>query len=309
MRRLLKDPSMSDAVVIVNEFGDIGLDQLLVAGSADDVVLLDSGCLCCLATSGLGDTLASLYSRRAAGTLSKFQRVVVETSGLADPAPLLQVFLRDPFVKEYFRLDALITTVDVLFAGERLKQSEEARKQVLFSDKVLLTKVDECERGTVKSVINVIRELNPNVPFLESSFGNVDPGELLDLRPLEAFLPETDIATTHDHEHSHEEKHAEHSSGVSTFTFQLDDSVSWAAYSKWLNSLRGLPSASLLRVKGVLKIEPDEKYYAVQGVHHIFSQPERIDRMQDLTSWGWITFIVYNLSRTDLQKTMDELCR
>src|SRR5689334_3747172 len=142
LNRLLREPGLADTAVIVNEFGEIGLDHLLVTGGRDNVLLLESGCLCCTLLDSLRETLADLYHRRARGELPPFRRVVVETTGLADPAPILLTLLRDPVATAWYELGRVVVTVDAVHGAEQLADYPEARAQVAAADLVLFTKTD-----------------------------------------------------------------------------------------------------------------------------------------------------------------------
>jgi G3E family GTPase len=290
LRELLHSPAMSDAAVIVNEFGEVGLDHLLIEKGAEDVVLLDSGCLCCTVSNGLAETLEDLHYRRLRKEIPQFSRVVIETSGLAEPAPIMHLLLADPAIVRWYALDGVVTTVDSVLGAEQLQSHETSRKQVAVADAILLTKTDVADAGHVASVEQAVQDINPRATRLRAPCGNVDPALLVGLGRRDAVRWVSADAPSGIIEHRHE-------SDIETFTVDLSGPLSWSQYAAWVTSLRRLPAEKLLRVKGVVAIGREHRPHLVQGVQHVFAHPAPIP------AWPWsdqrsrLVFIVQGLSR------------
>ena len=178
LSRLLRDPAMSDTAVVINEFGEVGLDHMLVESSSDDVIVMDSGCLCCTIRSDLVDTLRSLFRRRVTGEIPDFARLVIETTGLADPAPILHTLMTDPLLAARYRLDAVITTVDGVNAFNQLDTQFEPIKQAAVADRLLITKRDLIDEDKTAALTERLRAINPAAPIHPITQGAVDPDTL-----------------------------------------------------------------------------------------------------------------------------------
>jgi G3E family GTPase len=221
LNHLLRHPGMARTVVVVNEFGDVGLDHELIESSTEDMILLQSGCLCCSIRGDLIETLRNLFLRQVRGEMPPFDRVVIETTGLADPAPILHTLMRDPLISARFRLDGVITTVDAATGSATLDRQIESVKQAAVADRLLLTKTDLVEAAATHRLESRLRALNPAAPIIRVANGEVEPSRLFDaglynpktksldvqrwLR-AEAYLPPEQ---GHDHKHGHHH-HGEH---------------------------------------------------------------------------------------------------
>ncbi|MDE2007528.1 MAG: GTP-binding protein, partial [Rhodospirillales bacterium] len=183
LNRLLRDPALADTAVIVNEFGAVGLDHLLLETAIEDTVLLANGCICCTVRGDIADTLETLWERRAAGDLPPFQRIVIETTGLADPAPVAHALLGSPDARFACRLDGIVTTVDALHGAAQLARQPEARRQVAMADRVLLTKTDLAAPAEIAAAEAEIARLNPLAPLRHAIAGDAAPAEVFALAP------------------------------------------------------------------------------------------------------------------------------
>jgi G3E family GTPase len=290
LRELLRSPAMSDAAVIVNEFGEVGLDHLLIEKGAEDVVLLDSGCLCCTVSNGLAETLEDLHYRRLRKEIPQFSRVVIETSGLAEPAPVMHLLLADPAIVRWYALDGVVTTVDSVLGAGQLAAHETSRKQVAVADAILLTKTDVAEPDDIAGAERAIEDINPRAARMRATRGNVDPAALAGIARREATRWAHAGAPSQVMEHRH-------GNGIETFTVELSEPLSWSRYADWVVTLRRLPAEKLLRVKGVVAIEAGHRPHVVQGVQHVFAHPV------PMPAWPWpdqrsrLVFIVQGLPR------------
>lgn len=177
---LLHKAAMSDTAVIINEFGEIGLDHHLIAAAEGDIVMMSSGCLCCTIRNSLVDTLRSLFEKREQGRVGRFRLVLIETTGLADPAPILQTLMQDPCMKLRFGLDSVIATVDALHGEGQFEQHIESVKQAAVADRILLTKTDLVPAGQTDRIRSRLKLLNPAAPVVNAVQGEVDPAVLFD---------------------------------------------------------------------------------------------------------------------------------
>ena len=299
LNHLVQQPELQQTLVLINEFGEIGLDHLLVAPGRDDVVIeMSSGCLCCTIRGDLADTLRDALWRFARGGKTWFNRVVIETTGLADPAPILHTLMMEPMIARHYRLDGVITTVDAVNGMDTLDRQFESVKQVAVADRLLLTKVDLAEAEAVERLEQRLHALNPTAPILYARQGVVDPAILdaglydpttktLDVRrwlSAEAFddpahnprheHPAHDRAH-HDHAH-HDRAHHDvnrHDERIRAVCLTLDKPVRRLMFDLWLEILMQIKGPDLLRIKGIVHITDTEGPLVIHGVQHIFHPP------------------------------------
>jgi G3E family GTPase len=272
LNRLLREPGLADTAVIVNEFGEVGLDHLLVAGGRDNVLLLESGCLCCTLLDSLRETLADLYHRRARGELPPFRRVVVETTGLADPAPILLTLIRDPIATAWFGLGRVVATVDALHGLEELATYPEARAQVAAADLVLFTKTDLTGGTAPPALVEAVMRTNAVATLADGDKPTAQLRELV-FSPIAGDLAAS-VRGAREH-HSVDETH-QHSRAIFSFCAEFERPVSWAGLAAWTSLARASFGKRLLRCKGILWICETGAPVVVQGVQTLFAKPEPI---------------------------------
>ena len=190
---LLQHPEIDETAVLINEFGEIGLDHLLVAELDDEVVLLSSGCICCTVQGELVDSLKGLYMKRLAGQLPLFTRVIIETTGLADPIPIINCLMKDPLFKHTYSLDSLVTTVDGLYGEDQLDSHPEAVKQAAVADRIIITKTDLAEQTVLESLKQRLTVLNPGARVFQTVQGQVSPNQLFDVAPYDPKTKTLDV--------------------------------------------------------------------------------------------------------------------
>ncbi len=301
LNRVLQDPAMAGAVVIINEFGEIGLDHLLIATPNENTVLLASGCICCTVRGDLVDTLRGLEKQRRAGELPPFDRVLIETTGLADPVPIMQTVVADEHVAPRFEMDGVVTLVDAVNGMAQLDQQREAVKQAAVADRLLLTKADI--QPPDSALLARLARLNAGAEVLTVSRGAIAPGKLFgaSLRPdagrdaLKRWLPapdETAYTPVHDGD-------------VRACSFYLDEPVSASGLTAWLMALASLKGANLLRVKGLINVEGAP--VAVHAVQTLIHEPVTLARWPDAERRSRIVFITRGMSRGELEGTLDVL--
>ncbi len=337
LNHLLRQPELAKTLVIINEFGDIGLDHELVERSSEDMVLLQSGCLCCTIRGDLIDTMRSLFLRRVKGEIPEFDRVVIETTGLADPAPILHTLMTDPLIAAHYRLDGVITTVDAANGQQTLDRQVESVKQAAVADRLLLTKTDLVEPGVVAALIQRLKALNPSAPIIQTINGAADPAKLLDAGLYNPKTKSLDVRrwlnaeafndAEHHHHDTHHEAHDAHDHGhdvhheaghhdhhhdvnrhddhIRALCLTLDDPISGDAFDRWLDALMLLKGPDILRVKGIVNIQDLEGPFVFHGVQHIFHPPVILKKWPGKDRRTRIVFIARDLDESALRDTLE----
>ena len=304
LNRLLQHPGMADSAVVVNEFGDVGLDHLLVEALDGEVAVLASGCVCCTMRSDLEETLRGLLIRRDRDEVPPFRRILVESTGLADPAPIAQLLLNNPLVSHHLRLDAIVATVDAVHGARQLDEHAEAVKQAAVADRLLLTKTDIADPAGVDALRARLQTLNPGAALHLSAHGNVapdllfgaglfDPGRSPDVR---RWLRESAYGPAHSHTH--------HGSAIAAFCLTFSQPLEWDAVHTWLARLRHHRGEGLLRVKGVLDLVGEPGPVAIHGVHHVFHPPVLLAGWPDDARRSAVVFITRGVSRAEVEAGM-----
>jgi G3E family GTPase len=274
--RLLRDPAWADTAVVVNEFGEVALDHALVAASEDTLVSLSTGCLCCAVRGDLAETLLDLHRRRDAGTVPRYARVAVETSGLADPTPILHALMTDRAVAATHRLHSVVALVDAVHGAAALDRHPEARRQAMLADRLLLTKADLAPAGAARTMIARLQALNPAAPLMSAVHGAVPPEWLLAPGPqggtaaspdaLAAWLAAMGGAA------------AEHSPGLIAIAVEREAPLAAAALALWMQGIAEHAGSRLLRLKGVVRLaEAPHRALAIHAVGHVAHPPQWLD--------------------------------
>jgi G3E family GTPase len=296
LNHLLHHRGMADSAVIVNEFGEIGLDHLLIEAVSGEVAVMANGCICCTVTSDLEATLRRLLAQRDTGEVPQFARVLVETTGLADPAPIVQLLLNNPLVSHFVRLDAVVTTVDAVNGVMQLDQHREAVKQVAIADRLLVTK---CDLADAEPLVPVLHALNPAAPVITVRHGEIAPDRLFGAALFDPTQKTPDVRRWIAEEAYHD--HHAHAHGIAAFCLSFDEVLSWDAVSHWLAVLRHWRGKDLLRVKGILNLREEGAPVVIHGVHHIFHPPVRLESWPDEDRRSRIVFITRGLAREEVE--------
>lgn len=334
LNRLLRHDAMKDSAVIINEYGEISLDHLLVERVDGEIAVLASGCICCTIRSDLEETLRGLLVKRDRGEVSPFRRILIETTGLADPAPIIQLLLNNPLVSHFLRLDAVVATVDAVNADFQLDRQFEAVKQVALADRLLITK-----RDLVSSIVPLearLRRLNRSATIESVKHGEIDPARLFNAALVDPAKKSIDLARWlneeafagapeaahghhdhHDHDHRDQEHHDHHHHGhghqnhdasISSFMLSFDEPLDWMIVSQWLAYLRSARGEGLLRVKGILNLVGEPNPVAVHGVHHVFHPPVALPHWPDDDRRSRIVFITRGITRQEVLELWQEGC-
>jgi G3E family GTPase len=327
LNSLLKDPALSETAVVINEFGDVGLDHLLVEYVSDNLVLLQSGCLCCTMRGDLVDALETLL-RDLDNRRCKFRRLVLETTGLADPAPVLHTVMSHPYLVMRYRLDGVVTVVDALNGADTLNRNPESVKQAAVADRIVLTKTDMVtsaeQIAAQNALLTRLRALNPAASILDAAKGEASPDRLLNagLYDPERKIPDVkkwlaaeayadaNANAAHEHRHGgaghdHGDQHGHaahhhdinrHDDHVRSFSIVTDAAVSGGTLEMFLDLLRAQHGANLLRMKGIVKLaEMPDTPIVLHGVQHVFHPPARLDRWPDDDQRTRLVFIVRDI--------------
>jgi len=335
--KLLRHPGMGETAVLINEFGEVGLDHELLEKIDSETVLMSSGCLCCTIHGDLVKSLRSLYFRRVRGEVPPFRRVVVETTGLADPAPILHTLMEDPILEAYFRLESVVSTVDAVNGWSQLDSQFESVKQAAVADRIVLTKTDLPEAKDTARLEGRLRGLNPAAPILRVVHGDVDPSLLFNAGlydpatktadvqgwlKAEAYEPHGhhhghDHDHDHDHDHGHDHHHGHeghegqdphdvnrHDKRIAATCLTLDEPVDWDSFSLWLGSLARYRGEDLLRIKGILNVAGEDRPVAIHGVQHLFHPPARLPAWPGADRRSRIVFITRDIERRFLEESL-----
>ena len=302
LNKLLKHPDLARTAVLVNEFGEIGLDHHLMEQVDGDTILLAAGCLCCTIRGDLARALEKLAPRVRAGEIA---RVIVETTGLADPAPILATLIGDPLAATLFRLDGIATVIDSVHAMQQLDTHDEALRQAVVADRLILTKTDLAD---TKALRTRLAALNPGAPILTADHGEIDPASLLNAGLFDPSGKPAEVAgwineaAFEDHHHHHHDVNR-HDAHIQAFCLTFDTQLHWIGFGAWLEMMIATHGARLLRVKGILDLDGQARPVAIHGVQHLFHPPEL------LPAWpegeprrSRIVFITRDLDRATLLK-------
>ncbi|HSD53965.1 MAG TPA: GTP-binding protein [Burkholderiales bacterium] len=303
IRRLLTHPGMNRVAVVINEFGEVGIDSALVAASSESITLLANGCLCCTMRTDLQETLRELFVKRRAGEVIDFDRVVVETTGLADPAPVIQTFASDTLLAAQYQLDGVVTLVDAVNGAVQLDAQVEAVKQAAVADRLLVTKADLAGSAAVQALRARLQALNPHAAVAEAVQGAIDPAFFLDigLRTARADGAHLDrwLGSSGDAEGYLGNRLATgtHDRAIRSFVLWFDRPFSWSTFTSAMELLTSMRGPDLLRVKGLVNVEGERGPVVVQGVQHIFHPPVTLDAWPDEGRRSRLVFITRNISR------------
>jgi len=286
LKRFLATPEGQGTAVVVNEFGAAGIDDALVRASADETVLLGNGCLCCIARSDLQLALRRLVIERERGETPDFKRVVIETSGLADPSPILQTFATDRALGDVFHVDVVVTVVDAETGADTLGWSAEARKQAILADRLVITKTDIAGDGAAETLAAQLRALNRGAEILQAINGVLDPSRLIEPASDQrnAFVAET-----------------AHSDGIASFVLSEETPMPWPVFARSMATLMTMRGADLLRVKGILNVEGCKGPVVVQFVQHLAHPPVELDVWQDDNRTSRVVFITRNIAEKQVR--------
>lgn len=314
LNAVLTKPSMRGAAVIINEFGEVGLDHEFIESSSEDLVLISNGCVCCTVRGDLVSTLSVLSGKSDRAEIPSLNRVLLETTGLADPAPILHTLMSEPSVTARYRLDNVITTVDAAQGMSTLDQHPEAVKQAAVADRLLLTKSDLATPEVLATLRDRLAAINPGAEIKEVLKGDVDPSDLIgsgryDPESKTVNVQEWLRAEEFDDHHEHHEHHHvdrnRHNDRIRAYCITRDHPISQEGFSAWLNIVSSMRGDDLLRVKGIVNItEHPSQPMVIHGVQHIFHPPEILDHWPSNDHRTRIVFITRDIDKEAIDDTL-----
>jgi G3E family GTPase len=296
INKLLKRPDMNRVAVIVNEFGEQAIDNDLVEVSSEQMMLLNNGCLCCVLRGDLQETLRDLFVKRRNGDIIDFTRVVIETTGLADPAPVMQTLMTDDMLLANYRLDCVVTLADAVNGIEQLDTMQEPVKQAALADRIVITKSDIAGEEATARLEARLRELNPQAPIKRAVNGEIELDFLINvglrnvkgkLEDIERWMGEPD---EHGEHHRHDEK-------VKSFCLRFAEPMTWNSFSQTMEVLSALRGSDMLRVKGLVNVADHKGPMVIQGVQHLFHPPVELNEWPSADHSTRIVFITRNIPR------------
>jgi G3E family GTPase len=317
LARLLRHPDFARTAVIINEFGEVGLDHDLIETSEESFVTLQTGCLCCTVRGDLARTLADILQRRDRGEVTAFERVVIETSGLADPAPILHALMSDAGLAERLALAGVVVTVDAVNGLDTLRRCPESVKQVAVADRLILTKSDLLDGGA-EPLRAHLAALNPSASLEQASFGAVDPAHLFDMGAgagadgpanVRAWLGPDLPADDHAHARAHHDHAASaHDAAISCFAVVREKPIRAITLTLLLEALAEHCGGDLLRLKGIVNIaESSERPAVIHGVQHVFHPPAWLERWPSEDRRSRLVFITRNIPRAWIEALLAAL--
>ena len=314
LNRILSEPHGKKYAVIVNEFGEIGIDNDLIVGADEEIFEMNNGCICCTVRGDLIRIIEGLMKRKG-----RFDAIIVETTGLADPAPVAQTFFVDQDVQEKARLDAVVTVADAKFLATQLKDSPEAKNQIAFADVIVLNKQDLVTPAEMRLIEARIRAINPYAKLHKTSRCDValdavlgrnafDLERILDLEPEFLEVDEHDHDHhhhDHDHDHDHDHHHGlkhYHDEDMQSLSLTIEGDVAPAKFMPWINDVLQRDGASILRSKGILSMRGEDKRYVFQGVHMMIEGDTQRAWRSDEKRISRIVFIGKDLKKDELHR-------
>lgn len=320
LNHLVRQPDMADALVIINEFGEMALDHMLVAHSTENLVMeMSSGCVCCSIRGDLVQTLRDIIWRYSRDGKRWFRRILIETTGLADPAPIIHTLMTHPQVAPKYRLDGIVATVDMAAGMQTLDQYQEAIKQAAVADVLLLTKADLATQEQRSALLRRLDGINPAALRWEVSNGEIAAQQVLNLGLFSAAGKSPDVAhwlreeayaddDSHDHHHHHHHHDVNrHDDYIRAFCFTVEQPIAEETLENWLEVLMSFVGSQILRVKGILNIEGKAQPVAIHGVQHIFHPPVSLPAWPSEDHRSRLVFITHDVDKEVIEKTFNAL--
>lgn len=307
LNRLLRHPAFARSAVLVNEFGQVGIDNELLRYSTERVAVLSNGCVCCAVREDVEETVRLLVDQESSGELPAFEHLFMETSGLADPARLIQTFSASPVLRSRFALRGVVATVDAVLGAATLSRFPEAARQVALADRVLLTKTDLLDAGdTVEPLLRQIRAVNPGASASVVQADVLSDVQLNGLLGLENPAPRDAAENFLRGSASEGRLRPAHllDTGISSFSVVLSEALDWTAFGVWLTWLLHRHGASVLRVKGLLRVEQCEGPVAFHCVQHMVYPPQHLERWPDDKRESRLVFIVKDLDCARVERSL-----
>jgi G3E family GTPase len=313
LQRLLNSPALADSAVLINEFGEVGLDHHLIQKTGEDIIVLASGCVCCTIRDDLGVAMRDLLKRRAAGEIPPFRRLIIETTGLADPIPVLYTIMTEPVVDHAFRMQTIIATVDAVNGETHLARQPESAKQAAVADGIVITKTDLVDQAAVDALAARLRRLNPSAVLLTAPSSRLSPESLLSgggyqvaerSADVRSWLNEAAYRDRDDNDHQAHRDVNRHDERIAACCLRFDDAMDWTAFGVWLTMLLHRHGADVLRVKGLINVPGLPGPVVVHGVQHVIHPPVHLECWPDQDRSSRIVFITRDIPRHALEMSL-----
>lgn len=321
LNRLLQDPAFANTAVLINEFGDISIDHHLVTSIDGDVMVLSSGCICCTVREDLASAMRGMLDRRERGLVPPFVRMLVETTGLADPVPVLSTLMHDRVLRHHFRVGNVLTTIDAVNGMKNLADYPECLKQAALADRMVLTKLDLANKDDVRALLERLRQVNPAAQIIDTDQTRIDAQMLLGEDVFEAHTKNGEVmrwieATRHPQYLTLSKPQKAGGSGnanananvhgdIRAFALILPDAINWTVFSVWLSLLLHAHGDRVLRVKGLLNVAGADTPVVIHGVQQLVYPPTHLDRWPDDDRRSRLVFIVRSLDAGAIEASLD----
>ena len=322
LNHLLGQPEMATAAVLINEFGSIAVDHHLVTKLDDDVIMIDSGCICCTVRGDLTRSLTELFMRCIRREIKPISRVIIETTGLADPAPIIFTLMEDSFLAQRYRIDGVVTATDATNALDQLARHSEAIKQVAMADRLLVTKCDLAPPDAIGELSHQLRQINPSAPQLYISYGELAVASINGCGLYDPATKTPDVATwlaeeavreTHRKHHSHHHRDVErHDAHVYSFALAFDEALQWHEFSRAVNTLLNAMGERILRIKGLVNVVGAAGPRIVQCVQHVMYPYTELERWPGDAPYNdrrtRLVFIVRDIPQALIEQSFAAFC-
>ena len=304
---ILKKKELQKTAVIINEFGEIGLDHALIEHTDENIVELQSGCICCTIQGDLNKTLIDLFDKMMNGKVSSFNRILIETTGLANPVPIIHTLMSSIELIRIYSLDGVITVVDSINGEKTLDLHEESLKQLALAEKIILSKTDIVDKDEINSLIYRIKEINPVSQIVFSKFGNIPLEEIFGLGAYDPYKKSEDVKKWlaaekyKDKKHHHHHDVNRHNENIRAFSMMSENPVNMIAFSFFRDMITAALGANLLRMKGIINIAGEERPAVIHGVQHIFHPVQWLETWPDNDRRTKLVFITQNIKKEQIE--------
>ncbi len=304
---ILKNKEMQKTAVIINEFGEIGLDHALIEHTNKNIVELQSGCICCTIQGDLNKTLIDLFDKMMNGKVSSFNRILIETTGLANPVPIIHTLMNSIELIRIYSLDGVITVVDSINGEKTLDLHEESLKQLALAEKIIISKTDIVDKDEIKSLVFRIKEINPVSQIIFSKFGNIPLEEIFGLGAYDPYKKSADVKNWlaaekyKDKKHHHHHDVNRHNENIRAFSMMSENPVNMIAFSFFRDMITAALGANLLRMKGIVNIAGEERPAVIHGVQHIFHPVQWLETWPDNDRRTKLVFITQNIKKEQIE--------
>ena len=304
---ILKKKEMQKTAVIINEFGEIGLDHALIEHTDENIVELQSGCICCTIQGDLNKTLIDLFDKMMNGKVSSFNRILIETTGLANPVPIIHTLMSSIELIRIYSLDGVITVVDSINGEKTLDLHEESLKQLALAEKIILSKTDIVDKDEIKSLVYRIKDINPVSQIIFSKFGNIPLEEIFGLGAYDPYKKSEDVKKWlaaekyKDKKHHHHHDVIRHNENIRAFSMMSENPVNMIAFSFFRDMITAALGANLLRMKGIVNIAGEERPAVIHGVQHIFHPVQWLETWPDNDRRTKLVFITQNIKKEQIE--------